>query len=34
VTKLVLGWPLTALAVVLTLAYVRRVRILGQQPWP
>jgi hypothetical protein len=34
VTKLVLGWPLTALAVVLTLAYVRRVRTLTPQPRP
>jgi hypothetical protein len=34
VTKLVLGWPLTALAVVLTLAYVRRVRTLSPQPRP
>ena len=34
VTKLVLGWPLTALAVVLTLAYVRRVRTPSQEPGP
>ena len=34
VTKLVLGWPLTALAVVPTLAYVRRVRTPSQEPQP
>jgi hypothetical protein len=34
VTKLVLGWPVTALAVVLTLAYVRRVRTPSQGPRP
>jgi hypothetical protein len=34
VTKLVLGWPLTVLAVVLTLAYVRRVRTLSPEPRP
>lgn len=32
VTKLVLGWPVTALAVVLTLAYVRRVRVPNRKP--
>jgi hypothetical protein len=34
VTKLVLGWPLTALAVVLTLAYVRRLPRTTAGPLP